>query len=95
MSGSNDVQYFQLLVNDGMYNSTAYANITIIPVADNDPVINPDGDPTITENMGPVPIIYNIIDDDQLAEHQLIYWINISLDNAIDKVSMHVFIICL
>lgn len=87
--------YFQLLVSDGGLNSTAYVNITIIPVADNNPVINPDGDPTITENMEPVSIIYDITDDDQLAEHQLIYWINISLDNVIDKVSMHVFIICL
>ena len=74
--------YFQLLVNDGMHSFTAYSNITIVPVADNDPVINPNGDPIMIENMGPTMIINDIIDNDQLEEHRLIHQINISLYNA-------------
>lgn len=66
----------------------AYSNITVIPVADNSPVINPNGHPNLTENQGPILIIDNIIDNDQLTEHQLIDQINISMYNAtVDEVS--------
>ena len=69
-------------MDDGENSSIVEVNITVTPLADNRPVINPDGDPTMTENMGPVPIIHDITDGDQLDEHQLIYQINISLHNA-------------
>ena len=62
----------------------------IIPVPDSPPVFNPDGDPNMTENMGPISVIYNIIDEDQLPEHQLISQINISIDNpSINEVSVY------
>ena len=69
------------MVNDGENIATAYVNITIIPVPDSPPMLNPDGDPVMTENMGPISVIYNIIDEDQLTGHQLISQINISIDN--------------
>ena len=69
-------------MDDGDNSSMVETNITVMPLADNRPVINPDGDPTMTENMGPVSIIYDITDADQLDEHQLIHQINISLHNA-------------
>ena len=53
----------------------------IIPVPDSPPVLNPNGDPIMTENMGPISVIYNITDDDQLSQHQLISQIDISIDN--------------
>ena len=62
----------------------------IIPVADSDPDVNPDGDPTMIENEGPISIILNITDNDQLVEHQLIYQINITLyDPSDSEVSVH------
>ena len=62
----------------------------IIPVPDSPPVLNPDGDPIMIENMGPISVIYNITDDDQLSQHQLIRHINISIDNSsTNEVSVH------
>ena len=69
------------MVNDGVNVSIAYTNIMIIPVPDSPPVLNPDGDPVMIENMGPISVIYNITDDDQLSQHQLISQINISIDD--------------
>jgi len=83
-----NVKYFQLLIDDGEFNQSSISYITIVPVADHDPIINPDGHPNMTENEGPVSIIYNIIDDDQVDRHQLIYQINISLCNPKDEVSI-------
>ena len=78
------------MVNDGVNISTAYTNIMIVPVPDSPPVLNPDGDPIMTENMGPISVIYNITDDDQLSQHQLISQINISIDNpSTNEVSVH------
>jgi len=57
-------------------------------VADNDPVINPAGNPNMTENAGPVPIVYNITDDDQLNGHQLIKQVTITLNNPLNEVSI-------
>ena len=89
-SNEIDVKHFQLWVNDGVNISTEYVNITIIPVPDSPPVLNPDGDLIMTENMGLISVIYNIIDEDQLPEHQLISQINISIDNpSINEVSVH------
>ena len=70
--------------------SIAYTNIMIVPVPDSPPVLNPDGDPIMIENMGPISVIYNITDEDQLSEHQLISQINISIDNpSTNEVSVH------
>jgi len=52
-------------------------------VADNDPVINPDGSPNMTENMGPVSIVYKITDADQRSDHQLIEQVTITLNNPL------------
>ena len=42
------------------------------------------------ENEGPISIILNITDNDQLVEHQLIYQINITLyDPSGSEVSVH------
>ena len=68
-------------MNDGENSYIAYSNIVIVPVEDNDPVVNPNGDPIMIENEGPIAIIRNITDDDQFVEDQLIYQINISLCN--------------
>ena len=79
-----------MFVNDGVNSYTAYSNVMIIPVADSDPDVNPNGDPTMIENEGPTFIIRNITDDDQLDEDQLIYQINISLYNPSgSEVSTH------
>ena len=78
------------MIHDGENNSIAQSNIVIVPVADQDPVINPDGDPTLTEHMGPTSIVYAITDDDQVDEHRLIDWVNISLSNALgNEVSIY------
>ena len=72
-----------------MFNTTTYSVIKIVPVADNDPVINPDGNPNMTENMGPVSIVYDITDADQLNDHQLIEQVTITLNNPLmDEVSI-------
>ena len=78
-----------MVVHDGMFNTNASLAIAINPVADSDPVINPDGNPNMTENMGPVPIVYNITDNDQLNDHQLIEQVTITLNNPImDEVNI-------
>lgn len=62
----------------------------IVPVPDSPPVLNPDGDPIMIENMGPISVIYNITDNDQLSQHQLIRQINVSIDNSsTNEVSVH------
>ena len=82
------------MVNDGANVSTAYTNIVIIPVPDSPPALNPDGDPIMKENMGPISVIYNITDDDQLSQHQLIRQINISIDNpSTNEVSVQYILI--
>ena len=78
------------MVNDGANVSIAYTNIMIVPVPDSPPVLNPDGDPIMIENMGPISVIYNITDNDQLSQHQLIRQINVSIDNSsTNEVSVH------
>jgi len=72
-----------------MFNATTHSVIKIVPVADNDPIINPDGNPNMTENMGPVSIVYDITDADQLNDHQLIEQVTITLNNPLmDEVSI-------
>ena len=62
----------------------------IVPVPDSPPVLNPDGDPIMIENMGPISVIYNITDNDQLSQHQLIRQISISIDSSsTNEVSVH------
>lgn len=68
---------------DGDFNTTAYSTITIEPVADSDPVINPEGSPNMTENMGPISVVYNITDVDQFNDHQLIDQVTITLNNPL------------